>query len=619
MKNWYYRLQMKEAKGKRIAESMLEQELITSDLDYAGQQFGSLSPDDVILVHKGAFPIALVRVKSRVADDDLSDSSFGIDYKVDLLSKYQGLSDKEKQIVDLWGNCPPTGTFFKINRGNETFNRIDIWYSLIVNKMEIRNVVGLLMQKHQVIFQGPPGTGKTRLAKEVAAELCKPKDFSQVSIDDLKRILIPGLELKTLKDEVKFSITEVGSAVRLKISTGNDYSIALTRILNVLTSQNNPQDEKEASYLPAVIEYLRTNFYKINDQVQLIQFHPSYSYEDFVRGIRSTVNDGQIEYVNENRILAAFAKKALDNFRESNKDVEVISKEKWASSMMQEYADSILEKLEEDSKYKIGTSVAYIFDVEQDAFRYKGDGWERHQQGLRMKFDFLVDAYLKGANNRKDFKAFYSSGLVNQHATYFSKVLLDFKEFLKTKLPYVPTPVKPALMNFVLIIDEINRANLSSVLGELIYALEYRNEPVSGMYAVDDDHSIVLPPNLFIIGTMNTADRSVGHIDYAIRRRFAFYSVLPDASVIREKGSQKANQRFKEVQELFVKDDKGTKSDFLSPDFDPNDVMLGHSYFLESEDEKFDLRMKYEIKPILKEYVKDGILTESALERINGW
>src|SRR5690606_7139407 len=85
---------------------------------------------------------------------------------------------------------------------------------------------------------------------------------------------------------------------------------------------------------------------------------------------------------------------------------------------------------------------------------------------------------------------------------------------------------------YVLIIDEINRANLPAVLGELIYALEYRGEGVDSMYDLDGDTSIILPPNLYIIGTMNTADRSVGHIDYAIRRRFAFVEVLPSAEVI---------------------------------------------------------------------------------------
>uniref|UniRef100_UPI001BB3A467 McrB family protein n=1 Tax=Capnocytophaga cynodegmi TaxID=28189 RepID=UPI001BB3A467 len=190
--------------------------------------------------------------------------------------------------------------------------------------------------------------------------------------------------------------------------------------------------------------------------------------------------------------------------------------------------------------------------------------------------------------------------------------------------------------NFVLIIDEINRANLSSVLGELIYALEYRGEAVDSMYEVDGSNKIILPPNLYIIGTMNTADRSVGHIDYAIRRRFAFVDVLPrDLS---SEGCEFNSDLFEKVSQLFIKDfdlskdyskEEIKKSDYLSNEFDVKDVWLGHSYFIEQyekdnngEDIKdkpidFRIRLEYEIKPILREYVKDGVLKEETLEKIN--
>lgn len=75
---------------------------------------------------------------------------------------------------------------------------------------------------------------------------------------------------------------------------------------------------------------------------------------------------------------------------------------------------------------------------------------------------------------------------------------------------------------FFLIIDEINRANLATVFGELIYGLEYRTEPVATPYSVNNNNRISMPDNLYIIGTMNTADKSIGGIDYAIRRRFHF-------------------------------------------------------------------------------------------------
>ncbi|WP_159746065.1 AAA family ATPase, partial [Chryseobacterium sp. 8AT] len=194
---------------------------------------------------------------------------------------------------------------------------------------------------------------------------------------------------------------------------------------------------------------------------------------------------------------------------------------------------------------------------------------------------------------------------------------------------------KEALENpfadYVLIIDEINRANLSAVLGELIYALEYRGEEVESMYEVDGSQKLTLPPNLYIIGTMNTADRSVGHIDYAIRRRFAFVDVLP------KKLEDNTNiffntSDFVEVAKLFIKVgehdvinfENAENSDFLSNDFYAKDIALGHSYFiaekkkvsLEEKNNYFKMRMKYEVIPILNEYLKDGVFNESATAKI---
>lgn len=168
---------------------------------------------------------------------------------------------------------------------------------------------------------------------------------------------------------------------------------------------------------------------------------------------------------------------------------------------------------------------------------------------------------------------------------------------------------------YVLIIDEINRANLSAVLGELIYALEYRDESFKCMYAdKNNDFDIIIPSNLYIIGTMNTADRSVGHLDYALRRRFAFYDVLP--KVCEEDNFDK--ELFIKVSQLFVKDikqnaDELEASQHLSIEFQdrPQDIWLGHSYFFRKEDSDFSLRIQYEILPILQEYVKDGILNNT--------
>ena len=150
----------------------------------------------------------------------------------------------------------------------------------------------------------------------------------------------------------------------------------------------------------------------------------------------------------------------------------------------------------------------------------------------------------------------------------------------------------------VLIIDEINRANVSAVLGELIYALEYRGKAVKTPYL----GNIVIPKNLYIIGTMNTADRTIGQIDYAVRRRFAFVHIAPDETVITNADAQKF---FADVDTLF------NDSQYMSGDFDAEDVRIGHSYFL-ADGAKLGNKIIYQVVPILREYVRDGILLPDA-------
>ena len=84
------------------------------------------------------------------------------------------------------------------------------------------------------------------------------------------------------------------------------------------------------------------------------------------------------------------------------------------------------------------------------------------------------------------------------------------------------------LQPFIFIIDEINRANLSAVFGELLYALEYRGAPVN----IPFFHSFVIPPNVYLIGTMNTVDKSLDAFDLALRRRFLFMKHLPDMNTL---------------------------------------------------------------------------------------
>ena len=351
-----------------------------------------------------------------------------------------------------------------------------------------------------------------------------------------------------------------------------------------------------------------------NEQFKLIQFHPSYSYEDFVRGIVAKPNeegDG-IVYTAENKVLAEFAKEALNNWSKTQQNTQAQKEQ----GVFEAFIEHIKEELaqNEDYKYPLTESV-YIFDADDKRFKYKGDNWEAHRKGLNMNYIDIKRIIESGIKDRQGItKLTNIGGLARQHASYFLRIIEKYYEFRKN---YNPIIDKIPLKSFVLIIDEINRANLSAVLGELIYALEYRGEAVQSMYAIEDDNSLVLPPNLYIIGTMNTADRSVGHIDYAIRRRFAFVNVLPKEL---EKDFHK--ELFKAVSKLFIDnyDEYISNPDIelkhaktLSPEFRPEDIWLGHSYFI-TKNTPIDIRWEYEIKPILLEYVKDGILIGQDIE-----
>ena len=357
-----------------------------------------------------------------------------------------------------------------------------------------------------------------------------------------------------------------------------------------------------------------------NEQFKLIQFHPSYSYEDFVRGIVAQPNEtgGGIVYTAENKVLAKFAEKALNNWNKTQQSTQTLEEQDIFVAFIEHIKEELAQS--EDYKYPL-TEAVYLFDADDKRFKYKGDNWEVHSRGLNMNYSEIKLIINSGVRDRQGVtKLTTIGGQARQHASYFLRIVEKYYEFRKT---YKPIVDKILLKDYVLIIDEINRANLSTVLGELIYALEYRGESVESMYALDDtkeSRKIILPPNLYIIGTMNTADRSVGHIDYAIRRRFAFVNVLP-----KELEGNFDKNLFKAVSKLFIEnydeyinntDTELKRAKTLSPEFKPEDVWLGQSYFIQKKysdgkDVPMSIRWEYEIKPILLEYIKDGILIDN--------
>jgi 5-methylcytosine-specific restriction endonuclease McrBC GTP-binding regulatory subunit McrB len=154
--------------------------------------------------------------------------------------------------------------------------------------------------------------------------------------------------------------------------------------------------------------------------------------------------------------------------------------------------------------------------------------------------------------------------------------------------------IKNKVKNYVLIIDEINRANISRVFGELITLLE-----PSKRFGQDEELEVqlpsgdrfVVPPNLYVIGTMNTADKSIALLDIALRRRFDFVPVFPDMKWVDDK-----------YRSFF--DALNTKiAEMKSPDF-----TIGHSYFMEiNGEEGIEKVMNNKVIPLLSEYFMNDL------------
>ncbi|MES2380780.1 MAG: AAA family ATPase [Bacteroidota bacterium] len=501
---------------------------------------------------------------------------------------------------------------------------------------QMNKIINLLSYKKQIILQGPPGTGKTRLAKEMAVDLVKDT-LEYSSLDDafITANLQIGLSIPTPDGSSSFKILNIeANTVKVQINTGGPYSVTFDKIRTVVKEKSSNPDTYANGMAIFLKKRLAESAYKI------VQFHPSYTYEDFVRGIVAESRGDKIEYKSVNKCIGLFAEEALKSFLDFKKTPELISKEIWVGTEYKKFKEILELELEKHGEILIKSETKpKIIAIEDKSIRV--NRYSNEKDSVLIKDNDIINGYIglylsTPSIKIKDNKALSKSARSGMYYLY-QNLIEKFKSHLtENKQSFDPKTIgeRQALKSYTLIIDEINRANLSSVLGELIYALEYRGEEVEAVYEVDGSNKLVLPPNLYIIGTMNTADRSVGHIDYAIRRRFAFVEVLPK-NLQQELGDDFKSEIFNVVAGLFVKNFNPEmdysanaiaieKSDYLNTDFDPKDVWLGHSYFIQQyeKDENgnnikekpidFSLRIQYEIKPILEEYIKDGILKESA-------
>ena len=358
----------------------------------------------------------------------------------------------------------------------------------------------------------------------------------------------------------------------------------------VLKSAEIIENRKIDSYDEA-LQIFKDN---LHDQIEFITFHQNYSYEDFIQGLRpETDNKSSLVFDKKDGIFKTIADKAFKSLKLASISSNELSNELRFDKALESFCDKILD---DEDDFQINDT-AYIFEVEDDAFRYTGERWSNHSNGLRMKFSDLKEFHRNNVQSRKDVKKLTGiSGLANQHATYY---YLVYSEILKLLPSQVETSNAVKRKNYVIIIDEINRANISRVFGELITLIEpdKRSDGKIPMQAKLPSGDIFqVPSNLYIIGTMNTADKSIALLDIALRRRFEFQPMYPKYS---EDGLDVKDENVLRSINNSIISDKG------------HDFQIGHSYFMDSSEDPYDLqrRMNVKVIPLLLEYFMNDTKT----------
>jgi len=339
----------------------------------------------------------------------------------------------------------------------------------------------------------------------------------------------------------------------------------------------------------------RFDHYRATGQIEFVTFHPSYAYQDFVEGIRPCTNEsGQLEYSVEPGVLKRIAKAAEANWLAARKapDSGMSDDERFERAFAQ-----VIENIEESEHGFVKTKLkrGYLAQVRAAS---KGHGLALSLPEYPTVYNTPKFQLKKLWSNREAIKKPADTQLYNGSFFWAALKLIEETDNILGQPERVETV---ELQRYVLVIDEINRGNIAKIFGELITLIEddkrlgEANELTVRLPYTPDEPPFGLPPNLFLLGTMNTADRSIALLDTALRRRFHFEELMPNPDVL----------SVDLINGVSVKQLLAVMNQRIAYLFD-RDHTIGHAYFagIQSFGE-LESRFLHKIIPLLQEYFFD--------------